>query len=73
MPGQALSYKIGELKIMEMRQKAEKTLGSRFNVRAFHDEVLKDGAMPLQIFEAKMNSWIQSQLTAGQTNKAGKK
>jgi uncharacterized protein (DUF885 family) len=73
MPGQALSYKIGELKIMEMRRKAEKTLGSRFNVRAFHDEVLKDGAMPLQIFEAKINSWIQSELTTGQQNKAGEK
>ncbi len=47
---------------MEMRKKAEKTLGNRFDVRAFHDEVLKDGAMPLQIFENKMNSWIQSQL-----------
>jgi uncharacterized protein (DUF885 family) len=63
MPGQALSYKIGELKIMEMRRKAEKALGKRFDVRAFHDEVLKDGAMPLQIFEEKMNSWIQGQLT----------
>ncbi|WP_207496973.1 DUF885 domain-containing protein [Aridibaculum aurantiacum] len=59
MPGQALSYKIGELKILEMRQKAEKELGNKFDVRAFHDEVLKDGAMPLQIFEAKMNSWIE--------------
>ena len=62
-PGQALAYKIGELKIMEMRRKAEKTLGKRFDVRAFHDEVLKDGAMPLQIFEAKMNSWIQKKLS----------
>ena len=59
MPGQALSYKIGELKIMEMRRKAEKVLGSKFDVKAFHDEVLKDGAMPLQIFESKLNSWIQ--------------
>ena len=73
MPGQALSYKIGELKIMEMRRKAEKALGSRFNVRAFHDEVLKDGAMPLQIFEAKMNTSIQSQLTTGQQKQAGEK
>lgn len=63
-PGQALSYKIGELKITEMRRKAEKTLGKRFDVRAFHDEVLKDGAMPLQIFEAKMNSWIQKKLAS---------
>ena len=59
MPGQALSYKIGELKIMEMRRKAEKVLGRKFDVKAFHDEVLKDGAMPLQIFESKLNSWIQ--------------
>jgi uncharacterized protein (DUF885 family) len=61
MPGQALSYKIGELKIMEMRRKAEKALGSKFDVRSFHGEVLKDGAMPLQIFESKMNSWLQGQ------------
>ncbi|MBA2562838.1 MAG: DUF885 domain-containing protein [Chitinophagaceae bacterium] len=61
MPGQALSYKIGELKILEMRHKAEKVLGKRFDVRAFHDEVLKDGAMPLQIFEAKINAWIEKQ------------
>lgn len=64
MPGQALSYKIGELKILEMRRKAEKELGKKFDVRAFHDEVLNDGAMPLQIFEAKMNSWIQRQSTS---------
>lgn len=61
MPGQALSYKIGELKILEMRRKAEKVLGDRFDVRAFHDEVLKDGAMPLQIFENKINAWIKKQ------------
>ena len=61
MPGQALSYKIGELKILEMRHKAEKALGKRFDVRAFHEEVLKDGAMPLQIFEDKMDTWIKGQ------------
>ena len=61
MPGQALSYKVGELKIMAMRQKAEKALGNRFDIRAFHDQVLKDGAMPLAIFEAKLDSWIKSQ------------
>ena len=44
---------------MEMRRKAEKVLGRKFDVKAFHDEVLKDGAMPLQIFESKLNSWIQ--------------
>ncbi|CAN5469695.1 DUF885 domain-containing protein [soil metagenome] len=60
-PGQAVSYKIGELKIMAIRQKAEKALGTRFDIRAFHDQVLKDGPMPLAIFEAKMDSWIKSQ------------
>ena len=60
-PGQALSYKIGELKIMEMRRLAEKRLGKNFDVRAFHDEVLKDGAMPLQIFEEKIEAWIKRQ------------
>lgn len=64
-PGQALSYKIGELKILEIRQGAEKALGKSFDIRTFHDEVLKDGSMPLQIFEAKMNAWIRSQLAGG--------
>jgi uncharacterized protein (DUF885 family) len=61
MPGQAVSYKIGELKIMAIRQKAEKALGDRFDLRAFHDQVLKDGPMPLAIFETKLDSWIKSQ------------
>ena len=65
MPGQAVSYKIGQLKISELRQKAEKALGNRFDIRAFHDQVLKDGAMPLQIFENKINAWINSQLATG--------
>jgi uncharacterized protein (DUF885 family) len=60
-PGQAVSYKIGELKIKAIRQKAEKALGNRFDIRAFHDQVLKDGPMPLAIFETKMDSWIKSQ------------
>lgn len=64
-PGQALSYKIGELKIVELRKKAEKALGKMFDARAFHNEVLKDGAMPLQIFEAKINRWIESQTGVG--------
>jgi uncharacterized protein (DUF885 family) len=61
MPGQALSYKIGELKILEMRKKAEGSLGKKFDPREFHDQVLKDGAMPLTIFESKMNQWINPQ------------
>ncbi|OGB23994.1 MAG: hypothetical protein A3I66_14690 [Burkholderiales bacterium RIFCSPLOWO2_02_FULL_57_36] len=60
-PAQALSYKIGQMKILEIRRKAEARLGSAFDVRAFHDELLRDGAMPLDILEAKMDSWIAAQ------------
>lgn len=67
-PGQAVSYKIGELKIRTIRQKAEKALGNRFDIRAFHDQVLKDGPMPLAIFEAKMDSWIKSQQAIAKKN-----
>ena len=57
-PGQALAYKIGELKIQSLRDKAEKALGSEFDVREFHAEVLKDGAVPLEILEGKIDRWI---------------
>ena len=57
-PGQALGYKIGQLKILALRRKAEATLGVRFDVRAFHDEVLKDGALPLDALEAKIDRWL---------------
>jgi uncharacterized protein (DUF885 family) len=60
-PGQALAYKIGQLKISELRAKAKQTLGERFDIRDFHGELLKDGALPLDQLEAKMNSWIQKQ------------
>ena len=58
IPGQALAYKIGQLKIVELRKRAEKALGPKFNVAAFHDEVLKDGAIPLEVLEAKIDRWI---------------
>ena len=61
-PGQALAYKIGQLKIAAIRAKAEKALGPRFDIRAFHDELLKDGALPLDLLETKMNIWIETQL-----------
>ena len=61
MPGQALAYKIGQLKISALRAKAENRLGPKFDIRAFHDELLKDGALPLDLLEAKMNAWIVSQ------------
>jgi uncharacterized protein (DUF885 family) len=58
IPGQALAYKIGQLKIVELRKRAEKALGPKFSVAAFHDEVLKDGAVPLEVLEAKIDRWI---------------
>lgn len=61
-PAQALSYKIGQLKISAIRSKAEKALGSRFDIRAFHDELLKDGAMPLDLLEVKMDAWIAKRI-----------
>ncbi|WP_375418333.1 DUF885 family protein [uncultured Hymenobacter sp.] len=57
IPGQALGYKIGQLKIRELRARYEKQLGSRFNLSRFHDELLKDGSMPLAILEKKMDAW----------------
>ena len=61
IPGQALAYKIGELKIQEMRDKAEAALGDDFDVRAFHAEVLKDGSVPRDVLEDKINRWIAAQ------------
>jgi uncharacterized protein (DUF885 family) len=61
IPGQALSYKIGALKIRELRAKYEKQLGSKFSLSNFHDELLKDGAMPLAVLERKMDAWAARQ------------
>ena len=60
IPGQALSYKIGQMKIRELRSKAEKELGSKFNVAEFHNAVLDSGCLPLSILEAHIDKWIQS-------------
>jgi uncharacterized protein (DUF885 family) len=61
IPGQALSYKIGALKIRELRDKYSKELGSDFKLSDFHDEFLKDGCMPLDVLERKMDAWAQKQ------------
>jgi uncharacterized protein (DUF885 family) len=65
-PGQALAYKIGELKIRALRQKAEEGLGPRFNVREFHEVVLRNGGIPLNVLEENVNEWLRnSNLKAG--------
>ena len=61
MPGQATAYMIGKLKIMELRDKAQTTLGEKFSFAGFHDEILKDGPVPLSVLEQKIDKWIASQ------------
>lgn len=60
-PGQALAYKIGELKLQELRKRSEAALGEAFDIRAFHAEVLKDGALPLPLLDAKIDAWIAAE------------
>ena len=64
IPGQALAYKVGQLKMRAIRDKAEERLGDKFDVKAFHTQVLKDGAMPLSMLEAKIDRWVDAQLGA---------
>jgi prolyl oligopeptidase len=63
-PGQALAYKIGQLKFQELRALAAKELGSKFDIRAFHDELLANGSLPLPILEDQVKAWIANQKKA---------
>jgi uncharacterized protein (DUF885 family) len=58
MPSQATAYKIGMLKIQELRRIAKQSLGNKFDIRQFHDVVLRDGSIPLPILEENVNKWI---------------
>ncbi len=64
-PGQALAYKMGELKIRQLRCEAEERLGPRFDVRAFHDRLLDQGSLPLTVLESRMQSWLDEQAAGG--------
>lgn len=63
--GQALAYKVGQLKILELRERAKKELGNSFDIRQFHDEVLGAGALPLNVLEARITNWITAQKANG--------
>ena len=60
-PAQALSYKLGQLEFRELRDRAQKALGAKFDVRSFHDEMLSGGVLPLDLLDSRTNSWIQAQ------------
>jgi uncharacterized protein (DUF885 family) len=63
-PGQALAYKIGQLKIRELRTYATRELGDKFDVRAFHDQVLGNGSLPLDVLEQRIEDWVLRQKQA---------
>jgi uncharacterized protein (DUF885 family) len=60
-PAQALAYKLGQLKILELRERAKARLGARFDIRAFHDHILSGGALPLEVLETRFNDWLATQ------------
>jgi len=69
-PGQALAYKMGQLTILKLRDEAKKQLGERFDLKAFHDEILNGGAMPLDLLQERVEAWIKNQAAQNQQTKA---
>jgi len=64
-PAQALGYKVGQLKLLELRERARRELGPKFDIRGFHDEVLTAGALPLDVLETRVQAWISQVNAAG--------
>jgi uncharacterized protein (DUF885 family) len=60
-PAQALSYKLGQIKFRELRERAQKELGPKFDIRTFHDEMLNGGVLPLDLLDARAEGWIKAQ------------
>jgi uncharacterized protein (DUF885 family) len=71
MPGQALAYKLGQLKFLELRDRAKAALGERFDIRAFHDQMLDGGSLPLDVLDARTEAWIARLQATGQVPAAG--
>jgi uncharacterized protein (DUF885 family) len=67
-PGQACSYKLGQLKIRELRERAKQQLGAKFDLKTFHDEILSGGALPLDVLDARVDRWIKAQLATVAAN-----
>ena len=60
-PGQALAYKLGQLEILKLREEARQKLGDKFDLRSFHDEIVGNGPLPLEVLRQQMESWIAAQ------------
>jgi uncharacterized protein (DUF885 family) len=67
-PGQACSYKLGQLKIRELRDRAKQQLGPHFDLKTFHDEILNGGSLPLDVLDARVTRWINAQMPANARN-----
>jgi len=72
MPGQALAYKIGQRKLLELRERAARELGARFDLRAFHDAILAEGSLPLDVLEARIDGWIAQRKASAASGERGR-